>query len=302
MGTPRDLTGYGAHPPDFLWPNGARVAVNFVLNVEEGSEYGFADGDGKTDTALTEVAQARVPQGLRDLAAESMFEFGARVGFWRLARLFQTRDLPLTVFASALALERSPDMAQAIAATDWDVLCHGWRWVEHYLMDETTERDHIARAHASILNSIGRAPEGWYCRYGPSPNTRRLVVEHGGFAYDSDSYADEIPYWVLVDGAAHLIVPYNLASNDAKLVGGPLVTGEAFASYLTDSLDFLIAEGQTRVLSVGLHLRVLGQPGRAAGLARFLDRVAARDDVWVARRGDIARHFRTMVPPPGGAA
>jgi len=302
MDTSRDLTGYGAHPPDFLWPNGARVAVNFVLNVEEGSEYGFADGDGKTDTALTEVAQARVPQGLRDLAAESMFEFGARVGFWRLARLFQSRQLPLTVFASALALERNAAMAEAIKATDWDVLCHGWRWIEHYLMDEATERDHIARAHASITQTIGRAPEGWYCRYGPSPNTRRLVVEHGGFTYDSDSYADEIPFWTTVAGKPHLIVPYNLASNDAKLVGGPLVTGEVFAAYLSDSLQFLIKEGQTRVLSVGLHLRVVGQPGRAAGLARFLDGLAARPDVWVARRSDIARHFRAQVPPPGAKA
>ncbi len=239
-----------------------------------------------------------MPQGLRDLAAESMFEFGSRVGFWRLSRLFQTRGLPLTVFASALALERNPAMADAIRATDWDVLCHGWRWVEHYLMDEATERDHIARAHASITRSIGRAPEGWYCRYGPSPNTRRLVVEHGGFTYDSDSYADEIPYWTTVNGQPHLIVPYNLASNDAKLVGGPLVTGEAFATFLTDSLEFLLDEGQTRVLSVGLHLRVLGQPGRAAGLARFLDSLANRPDIWVARRSDIARHFRAQVPPP----
>jgi allantoinase len=301
MDLTRDLAGYGPHPPDFLWPNGTRVAVNFVLNVEEGSEYGFADNDGKSDTALTEVAQARVPPGLRDLAAESMFEFGSRVGFWRLARLFRDRDMPLTVFASALALERNSAMAEAIAATDWDVLCHGWRWVEHYLMDEATEREHIAKAHDSISRTVGRAPEGWYCRYGPSPNTRRLVVEHGGFSYDSDSYADEIPYWVTVGGKPHLVVPYNLASNDAKLVGGPLVTGDDFAGYLAQSLDFLVAEGQTRVLSVGLHLRVLGQPGRAAGLARFLDSLGTRSDIWVARRGDIARHFRHLVPPPGGS-
>ena len=157
----RNLTGYGATPPSVCWPNGSRVAVNFVLNYEEGSEYSFADGDQRTDTALTEVAQARVPVGQRDLAAESMYEYGARVGFWRLFRLFQARGLPLTVFASALALERNPEAARAIAATDWDVVCHGWRWIEHYMLDEATERDHIARAHASLSKTIGRAPEGW---------------------------------------------------------------------------------------------------------------------------------------------
>lgn len=158
--SPRNLTGYGATPPSVLWPNGARVAVNFVLNYEEGSEYSFADGDERTDTALTEVAQARIPVGQRDLAAESMYEYGARVGFWRLFRLFQARGLPLTVFASALALERNTDAARAIASTDWDVVCHGWRWIEHYMLDEATERDHIARAHASLTKTPGAPPKG----------------------------------------------------------------------------------------------------------------------------------------------
>jgi allantoinase len=233
---PRDLIGYADAPPDIRWPNGARVAVNFVLNYEEGSEYSIGDNDGKTDAVLTEVSQARVPEGKRDLAAESMFEYGSRVGFWRLYRLFRERGLPLSIFASALALERNPPVSEAIAATDWDVVCHGWRWVEHYLLDEATEREQIAKAHASILRTVGRAPEGWYCRYGPSPNTRRLVVEHGGFAYDSDAYNDELPYWVTVGGKGHLVVPYSLATNDAKLVGGPLVTGRAFGEFLTDSL------------------------------------------------------------------
>lgn len=189
----RDFVGYGQTPPDLSWPGGARLAVNIVLNYEEGSEYSIADGDGRSDAALTEVAQARVPPGLRDLGAESMFEYGSRVGFWRIHRLFRERRVPLTVFAAALALERNPEAARAIAATDWDVVCHGWRWVEQYLLDEATERDHIARAHASLSRLIGRAPAGWYCRYAPSPNTRRLVVEHGGFAYDSDAYNDELP-------------------------------------------------------------------------------------------------------------
>jgi peptidoglycan/xylan/chitin deacetylase (PgdA/CDA1 family) len=298
-GTPRDLVGYGANPPDLVWPGGERVAVNFVLNYEEGSEYSFGDGDGKSDTALTEVAQARVPPGLRDLAAESMFEYGARVGFWRLHRMFEDSGLPLTVFASALALERNPEAAAAIAATDWDVACHGWRWIEHYLLEEETERDHIARAHTSITRTIGRSPEGWYCRYGPGPNTRRLVVEHGGFRYDSDSYADELPYWVTVGGRGHLIVPYCLATNDAKLVGGPLVTGRAFGEFLIDSLDLLLSEGRARMMSVGLHTRVVGQPARALGLRMFLDHLGSRGDVWICRRSDIAEAFRTLVPYGG---
>lgn len=299
---PRDMIGYGANPPDIRWPGGARVAVNFVLNYEEGSEYSFQDGDGRTDTALTEVAQARVPAGLRDLAAESMFEYGSRVGFWRLYRMFADRGLPLTVFASALALERNPEVTAAIAASDWDLVCHGWRWVEHYLLDETTEREHIARAHAAISQMIGRNPEGWYCRYGPSPHTRKLVVEHGGFTYDSDSYADELPYWVSVGGKPHLVVPYCLATNDAKMVGGPLVTGRAFGEYLIDNLNMLLAEGRGRMMSVGLHTRVVGQPGRAVGLQMFLEHVAGRDDVWICRRSALAQHFRDAYPFPGVAA
>lgn len=234
VATARDFVGYGETPPDVCWPGGARLAVNVVLNYEEGSEYSIEDGDGRSDAALTEVAQARVPQGLRDLGAESMFEFGSRVGFWRLYRLFRERQLPLTVFAAALALERNPAAAHAIAGTNWDVVCHGWRWIEQYLLDEATERQHIARAHESLTRLIGRAPDGWYCRYAPSPNTRRLVVEHGGFRYDSDAYNDELPYWVTVDGCAHLVIPYSLATNDAKLVGGPLVTGRAFGEFLID--------------------------------------------------------------------
>jgi allantoinase len=296
----RDFTGYGANPPDITWPGGARLAVNFVLNYEEGSEYSFQDGDGRTDSTLTEVAQARVPQGMRDLAAESMFEYGSRVGFWRIFRTFRERGLPLTVFASALALERNPEAAAAIAATDWDIVCHGWRWVEHYHLDEATERDHIARAHERLTRLIGRTPQGWYCRYSRGPQTRRLVVEHGGFAYDSDAYNDELPYWVQVSGKPHLVVPYSLATNDAKLVGGPLVTGRAFGEFLIDSFEGLMAEAHLhpRMMSVGMHTRVLGQPGRMRGLTDFLDHIAGRDGVWVCRRADLAAQFRAQVPPP----
>lgn len=298
----RDFVGYGDTAPELSWPGGARLAVNFVLNYEEGSEYSIDDGDGRSDATLTEVAQARVPQGLRDLGAESMFEYGSRVGFWRLYRLFLERGVPVTVFASALALERNPAAARAIATSDWDVVCHGWRWVEQYLLDEATERNHIARAHESLTRLIGRAPEGWYCRYAPSPNTRRLLVEHGGFRYDCDAYNDELPYWVTALGGAHLVVPYSLATNDAKLVGGPLVTGRAFGEFLIDSANELLRESQQhpRMMSVGMHPRVLGQPGRIGGLRAFLDHVQGRAGVWICRRGDLAAHWRTHVPPPGG--
>ncbi|MFN7979125.1 MAG: polysaccharide deacetylase family protein [Vicinamibacterales bacterium] len=301
-GPVRDFVGYGATPPEVGWPGGARLAVNFVLNYEEGSEYSFQDGDGRSDATLTEVAQARVPVGQRDLGAESMFEYGSRVGFWRLHRLFQERGVPVTVFAAALALERHPAAAKAIADAGWDVVCHGWRWIEHYLLDEATERAHIARAHDSLTRLLGRAPEGWYCRYAPSPNTRRLLVEHGGFRYDSDAYNDEMPYWVTVLGRPHLVVPYSLATNDAKLVGGPLVTGRAFGEFLIDHANELLRERHPRMMSIGLHPRIIGQPGRIAGLRAFLDHLQTCDGVWICRRGDIAAHWRAHVPPPEGAA
>lgn len=297
----RDFVGYADSPPGMVWPNGARLALNFVLNYEEGSEYALADGDGRTDTGLSEVAGSRVPVGDRDLAAESMFEFGSRVGFWRVHRLFRDRGIPLTVFAASLALERNPEAARAIADTDWDLVGHGRRWVEHYLLDEEAERRDIAEAFDSISRLVGRAPEGWYCRYAPSVNTRRLVVEHGGFSYDSDAYNDELPYWVKVAGRDHLVVPYSLVTNDAKLVGGPLVTGRDFAHHLIDSFEELRAEAEIhpRMMSVGLHARIIGHPGRLAGLRTFLDHVAQCEDVWVCRRADLAEHWRSVAPPPG---
>ena len=295
----RDFVGYANRPPTIRWPNNAGVAVNFVLNYEEGSEYSLADGDGRSETALLEVNAARVPPGSRDLASESMYEYGSRVGFWRLYRLFRERKLPLTVFAAALALERNAEVAKAIGETDWDVVAHGYRWVEHYHLDEATEREHIAKAHASILRTTGRAPEGWYCRYSPSSNTRRLVVEHGGYSYDSDAYNDEIPYWISVLGREHLVVPYTLVTNDAKiLAGGGIENSADYAQFLIDSFEVLAAEGRStpRMMSIGLHPRVIGHPGRVVGLMKFLDHLAGRSDVWIARRGDIAAHWRTVMP------
>jgi allantoinase len=301
----RDFVGYADRPPTIRWPDNAGVAINFVLNYEEGSEYSIANGDGRSETALIEVNAARVPAGSRDLASESMYEYGSRVGFWRIARLFQERRLPLTIFAAAMALEHNPKVAQAIGASDWDIVAHGYRWIEHYHLDEATEREHIARAYASIKQSTGRAPLGWYCRYSPSEHTRRLLVEHGGYSYDSDAYNDEIPYWTDVNGTPHLVLPYSLVTNDAKLLaGGGIENAVDYAQFLIDSFDILAAEGRTtpRMMSIGMHPRVVGHPGRITGLIRFLDHLSGRDDVWIARRGDIAAYWRSAMPVEGLAA
>lgn len=296
----RDLVGYGAHPPDPRWPEGARIALNFVMNYEEGSEPSFQDGEDHTETALTE-APLDPGVGGRDLAGEGMFAYGSRVGFWRLMRLFQERNLPLTVFGCALAIERNPEAAAAIKASGFDVCCHGWRWVQHYWLDEATEREHIKKAIASLQASLGERPLGWYCRYGPSLNTRKLVVEEGGFLYDSDAYDDELPYWVTEDGKPHLVVPYSLVHNDGKFARGGMVTGGQFFEFLKDGFDMLYREGATqpKMMSVGLHMRLVGHPARAAGLERFLDYVQGLEGVWITRRLDIARHWQATHPYPG---
>ena len=297
-GPARDFVGYADRPPDPGWPGGARLALNFVINYEEGSEPSIGDGDGVSEARLTETAQSPVPRGERDLAAESMFEYGSRVGFWRLKRLFDERELPFTLFACALALERNPAAAAAVREDGIDVCCHGWRWVEAFRLTEEEEREHIRRAVASLERTVGHRPDGWYCRYGPSVNTRRLLVEEGGFLYDSDSYSDELPYWVEVGGRPHLVVPYSLAHNDGKLAGA-LATGGQFFEYLRDAVDTLREEGETtpRMMSVGLHMRLAGHPGRASGLARLLDHVRACGDVRVTTRGAIARHWARHHPP-----
>jgi putative urate catabolism protein len=290
---PRDMVGYGAQPPNPHWPNGARLALNFVVNFEEGSEPSFADGDGYSEAGLTESGGVNQDVRGRDLAAESMFEYGSRVGFWRIIRLFQARHLPLTIFGCALALERHPAAAQAIAAAGYDVCCHGWRWVQHYHLSEDEEREHIGKAIASLAASVGERPLGWYCRYGPSVNTRRLLVEAGGFLYDSDAYNDELPYWTVVNRRPHLVVPYTLGVNDSKFGRGVFGTAEDFFQFAKDSFDVLYREGATqpKMMSVGLHMRISGHPGRAAGLERFLEYVVGHRDVWVCRRLDIARHW-----------
>ncbi|MGE0723486.1 MAG: allantoinase PuuE [Alphaproteobacteria bacterium] len=295
---PRDLVGYGPNPPNPKWPGGARLAINFVLNYEEGSEPSIPDGDGYSESALTEGASQTAPLKGRDLAAESMFEYGSRVGFWRVHRMFQERGLTMTVFGCALALERNPLAAKAIRQSSYDVCCHGWRWAKHFEMEEDEEREHVRKAVASLKKTVGARPIGWYCRYGPSVNTRRLLVEEGGFLYDSDAYNDELPYWVTVEGKPHLIVPYTLSNNDAKFGRGVFGTGDDFLTYVRDAFDVLYAEGksQPKMMSVGLHQRLIGHPARAAGLMRLLDHVGKHRDVWVANRDAIAKHWIATHP------
>ena len=291
---PRDLVGYGADPPHAVWPNGARIALQIVMNYEEGSEYSIPDGDGISETYLTEVPGATLGPDKRDLIVESIYEYGSRAGFWRLMRMFEARKINVTVFGAALALERNPAAARAIVAAQHEVCSHGWRWVGFQNMSIEQEREEMLRAVASIERTIGQRPLGWYCRYAPSDNTRRLVVEEGGFLYDSDAYNDDLPYWTRVDGKAHLVIPYTLDANDMKFSVAPGFSAPSgFYEYLKDAFDVLYAEGKTtpKMMSVGLHTRLAGRPGRAAALARFLDYVLEHQDVWIARRVDIARHW-----------
>ena len=291
---PRDLVGYGGTPPDPKWPGGARVAVSFVLNVEEGSETNILHGDTRNEGGLSEVVGGRHPAGQRDLGMESLYDYGPRAGFWRIHKLFQDRGLPMTVYACAMALERNPAATEAMAKAGWEFASHGWRWINHYELSEDEEREHIARAVEITQRLTGQRPRGFYARYAPSANTRRLLVEEGGFLYDSDSYSDDLPYWVRESGKDHLVIPYALDTNDVKF-GAPASygSGEDFFRYLTDAFDQLWEEGAEapKMLSVGLHQRLVGRPGRARQLARFLDHVMAKGDSWICRRIEIAEHW-----------
>ncbi len=291
---PRDFVGYGANPPNPHWPNGARLAVQIVMNYEEGSETSIPEGDGISETYLTEVPGATLGPGKRDLIVESVYEYGSRAGFWRLMRMFDERKLPITVFGAALALERNPEAAAAIRAAGYEVCSHGRRWVDFSGMSEEQERAEMREAIASIERTTGERPYGWYCRYAPSVNTRRLVVEEGGFLYDADAYNDDLPYWVKVGKKDHLVIPYTLDVNDMKFSVAPGFTSPSgYFEYMRDAFDVLYREGKTqpKMMSIGLHTRLAGRPGRAGALERFLDHIAKHDDVWVCRRVDIARHW-----------
>ncbi|MEO8752757.1 MAG: allantoinase PuuE [Casimicrobiaceae bacterium] len=305
-GHPRDLAGYGATPPHPRWPGGARIAVQFVLNYEEGGENSVLHGDPASETFLSEIVAAQ-PFPARHMSMESLYEYGSRAGVWRILRLFRDRKMPLTVFGVGMALARNPAVVDAFVADGHEIASHGWRWISYQQIDEYIEREHMKLAVDAITRLTGRPPDGWYTGR-DSPNTRRLVVEHGGFTYYADGYADDLPYYVPVRARLGvtplLIVPYTLDANDMRFATPQgFNSGDQFFTYLKDTFDVLYAEGDPqgqdapKMMSVGLHCRIAGRPGRAAALARFLDYVRQHDDVWIARRVDIARHWLATHPP-----
>jgi len=290
----RDLVGYGAAPPDAHWPGGAKVAVQFVINYEEGAENSVINGDKGSEAFLSEMVGAG-SHPARAMAMESLYEYGSRAGFWRLHRLFTERGVPVTVFGVATAMAMNPAAIDAMLGAGWEVASHGYRWIDYQYVPEDVEREHIAKAIALHKELTGERPLGWY-QGRTSPNTARLVVEAGGFLYDADSYADDLPYWDRRHGKPQLIVPYSLDANDMKIVAlNGFTEGEQFFRYLRDTFEQLREEGG-RMMSVGLHGRVAGRPGRARAVARFFDHVLASGDAWIARRIDIARHWLAEHP------
>ncbi len=300
MTSPRDLVGYGATPPAAQWPGGAKVAVQFVINYEEGAENSVLNGDKGSEAFLSDMVGAGTHPA-RAMAMESLYEYGSRAGFWRLHRLFTERGVPLTVFGVAAAMAANPAAVEAMLAADWEIASHGYRWIDYQYVPEDVEREHIAKAIALHTELTGARPLGWY-QGRTSPNTARLVVEEGGFLYDADSYADDLPYWDMRHGKPQLIVPYSLDANDMKMVAlNGFTEGEQFFRYLCDTFEQLREEGG-RMMSVGLHGRIAGRPARARAVARFVDHVLASGDAWIVRRADIARHWLTEHPCSGGAA
>ncbi len=296
---PRDLRGYGARPPAADWPDGARTAVQFVINFEEGGENCVLHGDAASEAFLSEIVGALPVEGQRHMNMESLYEYGSRAGFWRLHRLFTKNKVPVTVFGVAMALERNPDAVAAMRNAGWEIASHGYRWVDYQHVDEHTERAHLAKAIEIHTRATGERPLGWYlgrC----SPNTHRLVADEGGFLYNADTYADDLPYWDDAHGEPQLMVPYTLDANDMRFATAQgFNSGKQFYRYLKDSFRTLHAEGG-RMMSVGLHCRLAGRPGRTAAVADFLDFLQKQDGVWLATRLDIAKHWRREHPAPGG--
>lgn len=303
---PRDLVGYGKNPPSITWKNQANIALQFVLNYEEGGENCVLHGDRASEQFLSEIIGASAFED-RHMSMESVYEYGSRAGVWRILKEFEKRQLPLTIFAVGMALERHPEVAQAFVELGHEIACHGYRWIHYQNLPESLEREHMQRCVEIIRSLTGKHPEGWYTGR-DSPNTLRLVADEGQFLYSADYYGDDLPFWTSVtktDGSQHpqLIMPYTLDSNDMRFANGHgFVTGDDFFHYLKDAFDVLYAEGkagQPKMLSIGLHCRLIGRPGRFAGLQRFLDYVAQHDKVWIATRADIARHFIEQHPYQG---
>ena len=294
QGYPRDLAGYGANPPQVTWPASARIAVQFVINYEEGAESCVLHGDDSSEAFLSEIVGASAYPGQRHMNVESVYEYGARAGFWRLHRLFTDRQVPVTVFAVAMALQRNPNVVDAMQEAGWEIASHGYRWLDYQFVDESTEREHMHKAIEIHRDVTGKRPLGWYlgrC----SPNSHRLAAEEGGFVYNADSYADDLPYWDGSHDKLQLMVPYTLDANDMRFATAQgFNSGQQFYDYLKDTFDILYAEGESRpkMMSVGLHCRLAGRPGRAAALTRFLDYLQTHERVWVTRRIDIANHWR----------
>ncbi|USE36498.1 allantoinase PuuE [Endozoicomonas sp. SCSIO W0465] len=295
---PRDLVGYGKTPPDPKWPGNSRIAVQFVINYEEGGENCILHGDEASEAFLSEIIGAPAHKGMRHISMESIYEYGSRAGFWRLYRLFTQRNIPVTVYGVAMAMARNPEAVRAMIDADWEIASHGYRWIDYQFMDVDEERRHMEEAIRIHTEVTGNRPTGWYtgrC----SPNTGQLVVEEGGFLYHADSYADDLPYWDTRFGKPQLVVPYTLDCNDMRFATAQgFNSGDQFFSYLKDAFDVLYDEGATapKMMSVGLHCRLVGRPGRAAALSRFLDYVQSKDRVWLCTREQIAQHWHTRHP------
>ncbi|WP_210215258.1 polysaccharide deacetylase family protein [Lichenihabitans psoromatis] len=302
ISSPRDLIGYGSEPPHPQWPKRARLALNVVVNYEEGAEYTLLNGDDRPETILSEVGSGAPAMGTRDLAMESMYDYGGRAGVWRLLRALTDRGIVPTCYAIGLAFEQNPRVAEAFAKAGCDFVGHGWRWIDYARVSVDEERDHIGRCLETIERLTGERPAGWYTGR-MSLDTRRLAVEHG-ILYDSDAYCDDLPFWTPVGRTSHLVVPHAFDTNDSRMARNQdLAAGSDFFDYLRDSFDVLYAEGLTapKMMTVSLHCRLAGRPGRIAALTRFLDHVLAHDRVWVCRRIEIARHWRATFPPPADA-
>lgn len=295
---PRDMIGYGEQPPEAAWPGGARIALQFVVNYEEGSENCILHGDESSEAFLSEIVGAQPLKGVRHMNMESMYEYGSRSGFWRLYRMFSERNIPVTVFGVAMALQRNPHAVDAMLKADWEIASHGYRWIDYQYFKEAQEREHMQQAIEIHRQVTGQRPFGWYlgrC----SPNSHKLAAEEGGFMYNADSYADELPYWDYSHITPQLMVPYTLDVNDMRFATAQgFNSGDQFYNYLQDTFDMLYSEGETspKMMSIGLHCRLAGRPGRASALLRFLQYVDQFSSVWIARRIDIATHWRHLHP------